>query len=253
EVVRDSKGTATSLWAITRIINLFVILRIIRWMPHFTCLFYSYAILGMWLFRGVIVAPPDWHNKDFPCGSFEQSNYWANNFDDFYSSVVVLYDIMLINNWGTFLTGIRSFTTRWSQLYFVSWWFISNVYILALVLGFIVELFSLNVARIEENIGGDGSSQTYFVKTLFHLFKRSLREPSDDEINFALKKYKRLYQNTEEDDHYTLKFIILCFLLFMATIFAKIFGLMILEICYDTFFFNGQWVNEIREVYMIHV
>lgn len=66
----------------------------------------------------------------------------------------------------------------------------SNVYILALVLGFIVEvclvnfifekyfffvkLFSLNVARFEENgfaQAHNGLANTYFVKTLFHLFK----------------------------------------------------------------------------------
>ncbi len=70
---------------------------------------------------------------------------------------MVLYDVMLVNNWGVFLAALREFSTRlienfsfdkisnkyifrWSQLYLVSWWFMSNVYILALVLGFIVEV-----------------------------------------------------------------------------------------------------------------
>ncbi|CAF3320475.1 unnamed protein product, partial [Rotaria sp. Silwood2] len=68
-----------------------------------------------------------------------------------------------------------------------------NVFLLALVLGFIVELFALNVARFEESgfaQGQNGLANTYFVKTLFHLFKRSLKEPSDEEINKALTKYK---------------------------------------------------------------
>lgn len=34
--MRDIRGTATSIWAITRIINLLVIFRVIRSMPHFT-------------------------------------------------------------------------------------------------------------------------------------------------------------------------------------------------------------------------
>ncbi|CAF4070225.1 unnamed protein product, partial [Rotaria sp. Silwood2] len=218
----DDRGTARSLWAITRIINLFVVFRIIRSMPHFTnygiimgtisdgmrnlkafigiliCLFYGYAVLGMWLFRGVIKVPPGYDSKNATCGSYQQSNYWANNFDDFFSTVVILYDVMLVNNWGVFLNALREFSTRWSQLYLVSWWFLSNVYILALVLGFIVELFALNVARFEESgfaQGQNGLANTYFVKTLFHLFKRSLKEPSDEEINKALTKYKRLYDN----------------------------------------------------------
>ncbi|CAF4636169.1 unnamed protein product, partial [Rotaria sp. Silwood1] len=220
EIDKDSSGTASSIWAITRIINLFVVFRTIRSMPHFTnygiimgtisdgmrnlkafigiliCLFYVYAVLGMWLFRGVIKAPTESDLVNATCGSYQQSNYWANNFDDFFSTVVILYDVMLVNNWGVFLSALREFSTRWSQLYLVSWWFLSNVYILALVLGFIVELFALNVARFEESgfaQGESGLANTYFVKTLFHLFKRSLKEPSDEEINKALVKYKLLY------------------------------------------------------------
>ncbi|CAF3479373.1 unnamed protein product [Rotaria sp. Silwood1] len=220
EIDKDSSGTASSIWAITRIINLFVVFRTIRSMPHFTnygiimgtisdgmrnlkafigiliCLFYVYAVLGMWLFRGVIKAPTESDLVNATCGSYQQSNYWANNFDDFFSTVVILYDVMLVNNWGVFLSALREFSTRWSQLYLVSWWFLSNVYILALVLGFIVELFALNVARFEESGFAqreNGLANTYFVKTLFHLFKRSLKEPSDEEINKALVKYKLLY------------------------------------------------------------
>ncbi|CAF1339739.1 unnamed protein product [Rotaria magnacalcarata] len=222
EVELDAHGTARSIWAITRIINLFIIFRTIRSMPHFTnygiimgtisdgmrnlkafigiliCLFYVYAVLGMWLFQGVIKAPTKSDLVNATCGSYQQSNYWANNFDDFFSTVVILYDVMLVNNWGVFLIALREFSTRWSQLYLVSWWFLSNVYILALVLGFIVELFALNVARFEESgfsQGPNGLANTYFVKTLFHLFKRSLKEPSDEEISKALNKYKRLYDN----------------------------------------------------------
>ncbi|CAM4879780.1 unnamed protein product [Rotaria socialis] len=222
EVELDAHGTARSIWAITRIINLFIIFRTIRSMPHFTnygiimgtisdgmrnlkafigiliCLFYVYAVLGMWLFQGVIKPPTESDLVNATCGSYQQSNYWANNFDDFFSTVVILYDVMLVNNWGVFLIALREFSTRWSQLYLVSWWFLSNVYILALVLGFIVELFALNVARFEESgfsQGSNGLANAYFVKTLFHLFKRSLKEPSDEEISKALNKYKRLYDN----------------------------------------------------------
>ncbi|XP_033063915.1 two pore calcium channel protein 2 isoform X6 [Trachypithecus francoisi] len=56
--------------------------------------YYEFAIIGINLFRGVIVAPPGNSrcvvtpslasaNGSAPCGSFEQLEYWANNFDDF--------------------------------------------------------------------------------------------------------------------------------------------------------------------------
>ncbi len=36
EINRDDSGTASSIWAVTRILNLFIIFRAIRSMPHFT-------------------------------------------------------------------------------------------------------------------------------------------------------------------------------------------------------------------------
>lgn len=49
--------------------------------------YYVFAMIGINLFRGVIVPPgnsslvPD--NNSAVCGSFEQLGYWPNNFDDF--------------------------------------------------------------------------------------------------------------------------------------------------------------------------
>jgi len=40
----------------------------------------------MWLFRGVIKPPTEAEIANETCGSYEQSNYWANNFDDFFVS-----------------------------------------------------------------------------------------------------------------------------------------------------------------------
>ncbi|XP_046499643.1 two pore channel protein 2 isoform X3 [Equus quagga] len=49
--------------------------------------YYVFAIVGISLFRGVVVAPGNsslaLDNGSAPCGSFEQLEYWPNNFDDF--------------------------------------------------------------------------------------------------------------------------------------------------------------------------
>ena len=41
------------------------------------------------------------------CGSYQQLGYWANNFDDFASTVVVLWDLMVVNNWHVFLQAYK--------------------------------------------------------------------------------------------------------------------------------------------------
>uniref|UniRef100_A0AAY4BA94 Ion transport domain-containing protein n=1 Tax=Denticeps clupeoides TaxID=299321 RepID=A0AAY4BA94_9TELE len=70
--------------------------------------FYIFAVIGMWLFKGVIVAPAN--NRCVSnasllvqCGTYEQLGYWPNNFDDFASALVLLYNVMVVNNWQVFL------------------------------------------------------------------------------------------------------------------------------------------------------
>lgn len=75
ELMRDIRGTATSIWAITRIINLLVIFRVIRSMPHFT----NYGVImgtindgmkNLKAFIGILIVSRSSDLKD------EQSNIW---------------------------------------------------------------------------------------------------------------------------------------------------------------------------------
>uniref|UniRef100_A0AAY4BAA2 Ion transport domain-containing protein n=1 Tax=Denticeps clupeoides TaxID=299321 RepID=A0AAY4BAA2_9TELE len=68
--------------------------------------FYIFAVIGMWLFKGVIVAPANNRSNAsllVQCGTYEQLGYWPNNFDDFASALVLLYNVMVVNNWQVFL------------------------------------------------------------------------------------------------------------------------------------------------------
>ncbi|CAF3975079.1 unnamed protein product [Rotaria sp. Silwood2] len=87
--------------------------------------YYAYSILGMELFRGTIdnlYIRHSQRNKS-DCGTYEQLEYWPNNFNDFFSSIVTLYNIMIVNQWFVFVNGFRSATnSRWSELYFIFWY-----------------------------------------------------------------------------------------------------------------------------------
>lgn len=77
-------------------------------------------------------------NGSVPCGSFEQLEYWPNNFDDFavspvppapryltrcpcsprppgspvcslQAALVTLWDVMIVNNWQVFLDAFRRY------------------------------------------------------------------------------------------------------------------------------------------------
>ncbi|XP_023381424.1 two pore calcium channel protein 2-like [Pteropus vampyrus] len=108
--------------------------------------YYVFAIIGITLFRGVIVAPPGNgslapDNGSAPCGSYEQLEYWANNFDDFAAALVTLWNVMVVNNWQVFLDAYRRYAGPWSKIYFVLWWLVSSVVWVNLFLALILENF----------------------------------------------------------------------------------------------------------------
>ncbi|XP_047679981.1 two pore channel protein 2 isoform X4 [Prionailurus viverrinus] len=157
-----------SLWDMARLVNMFIVFRFLRIIPSMKLMalvastildliknmrafggilvvvYYVFAILGISLFRGVVVAPgngslaPD--NGSAPCGSFEQLEYWANNFDDFAAALITLWNVMVVNNWQVFLDAYRRFSGPWSKMYFVLWWLVSSVIWVNLFLALILEV-----------------------------------------------------------------------------------------------------------------
>ncbi|XP_057583872.1 two pore channel protein 2 isoform X3 [Hippopotamus amphibius kiboko] len=158
-----------SLWDMTRLVNLLIVFRFLRIIPSMKLMavvastildliknmrafggillvvYYVFAVIGIILFQGVVVAPgnsslaPD--NGSAPCGSFEQLEYWANNFDDFAAALVTLWNVMVVNNWQVFLDAFRRYAGPWSKVYFVLWWLVSSVIWVNLFLALILENF----------------------------------------------------------------------------------------------------------------
>ncbi|XP_061058193.1 two pore channel protein 2 isoform X2 [Eubalaena glacialis] len=158
-----------SLWDVTRLVNMLIVFRFLRVIPSMELMavvastildliknmrafggilavvYYVFAVIGIILFRGVIVAPgnsslaPD--DGSAPCGSFEQLEYWTNNFDDFAAALVTLWDVMVVNNWQVFLDAFRRYAGPWSKIYFVLWWLVSSVIWVNLFLALILENF----------------------------------------------------------------------------------------------------------------
>ncbi|XP_073869071.1 two pore channel protein 2 isoform X8 [Macaca fascicularis] len=128
-----------SLWDMTRMLNMLIVFRFLRIIPSMkpmavvastvvglvqnmrafggilVVVYYEFAVIGINLFRGVVVAPPGNSslasaNGSAPCGSFEQLEYWANNFDDFAAALVTLWNLMVVNNWQVLLDAYRRYS-----------------------------------------------------------------------------------------------------------------------------------------------
>ncbi|CAB1322759.1 unnamed protein product [Coregonus sp. 'balchen'] len=113
-------GGLTSLWEMVRLV-----------------VYYVFAVLGVWLFRGAIIAP-----------ATNLSTTVDPRIMKMTSALVLLYNIMMMNNWNVFLDAYARYTTeqgrlteRWSKLYFIAWWLTSSVMWVNLFIALILENF----------------------------------------------------------------------------------------------------------------
>ena len=83
-----------------------------------TAIFLLYGAIGVQLFGGLIwEGNPALHNT-----TFEASGYGPNNFNDYASSLVTLFELLVVNNWMITMDGfVKASGTKWAYV-FVSWW-----------------------------------------------------------------------------------------------------------------------------------
>ncbi|XP_007171184.2 two pore channel protein 2 isoform X2 [Balaenoptera acutorostrata] len=209
-----------SLWDVTRLVNMLVVFRFLRVIPSMELMavvastildliknmrafggilvvvYYVFAVVGITLFRGVIMAPgnsslaPD--NGSAPCGSFEQLEYWTNNFDDFAAALVTLWDVMVVNNWQVFLDAFRRYAGPWSKIYFVLWWLVSSVIWVNLFLALILENFLHKWDRRSHLQSLTGDLEATSEVTVELLFRDVLEEPTEEELIEKLSHHPHL-------------------------------------------------------------
>ncbi|XP_068170527.1 two pore channel protein 2 isoform X1 [Antennarius striatus] len=210
-----------SLWEMIRLVNMLIVFRFLRIIPNIKLMalvastlldlvknlrafagilvvvYYVFAMVGIWLFEGTIKPQLGsgmeniTSNISMACGTYEQLGYWPKNFDDFAAAIVLLYDVMVINNWQVFLDVYTRYTTEWSKIYFVCWWITSSVMWVNLFVALILENFiykwdrshSCSVTEVE-NISYETSVQL--------IFKAQIQEPTEEELVCHLHKHPHL-------------------------------------------------------------
>ncbi|KAG9352141.1 hypothetical protein JZ751_020554 [Albula glossodonta] len=215
-----------SLWEMVRLVNMIIVFRFLRIIPNIKLMalvastlvdlvknlrafagilvvvYYVYAVLGIWLFEGAIPAPGNSSmitntsagNYSMECGTYEQLGYWPNNFDDFAASLVLLYNIMVVNNWQVFMDAYSRYTTGWSKVYFVSWWLTSSVMWVNLFVALILENFIFKWDRSHESTVSE-MERTRFRTTVQLMFREHIQEPTEEELMSQLHQHPHLHLN----------------------------------------------------------
>ncbi|XP_060117506.1 two pore channel protein 2 [Heteronotia binoei] len=210
-----------SLWDMVRLANMLIVFRFLRIIANMefmsvvastlidlvknlrafagilVVIFYIFALLGTALFRGAVVPVGNISavnmtsgNTTFQCGTFEQLEYWPNNFDDFAAAVVTLWDVMIVNNWHIFLDAYSRFTSPWSKLYFIAWWLISSVLWVNLFIALLLENF---IHKWDRRNNHPSLSKFEYQMTVELLFRDVLEEPTEEEL------IETLYQHPHMD------------------------------------------------------
>lgn len=99
-------------------------------------IFYVYANIGMLLWSAKITTVSAQTNYTTP------PLYYLMNFNDFGASLVTLFHIMVVNNW--FITCdmyCYVMGNNWPRLYFISFWTITVLIVLNLVIAFVIDIY----------------------------------------------------------------------------------------------------------------
>ena len=132
--------------------------------------FSVFASVGMMLFGGKIRYSSNALNGT----EFAKSNYYANNFNDFTSSLITLFELLVVNNWQVLMDGFVHVTYPSYRWFFILFWSIAVIVILNLVVAFILEaFFSKDDARRSQ-----GNNDSEDIREMHLMHDNSLRGDS---------------------------------------------------------------------------
>ena len=107
-------------------------------------LYYEFAIIGMAIFRQANLTDVSAASE---CSTYENLKYYPYNFGDFGSSFVLLWNLMIVNNWHIIVHAYVNWRSSEAvRIYFVVWWLISETIINGVLFGVLLEILS-NVTK----------------------------------------------------------------------------------------------------------
>uniref|UniRef100_A0A3B5QFX2 Two pore segment channel 2 n=1 Tax=Xiphophorus maculatus TaxID=8083 RepID=A0A3B5QFX2_XIPMA len=210
----SSRGVM-SLWEMVRLVNMLIVFRFLRIIPDIKLMALVASTLldlvkNLRAFAGILVVSIHRHISDTvcvrssvfsmdnttsnfstACGTYEQLGYWPNNFDDFAAAIILLYDVMIVNNWQAFMEAYSRYTSEWSKVYFVCWWLTSSVMWVNLFVALILENFIYKWDRSHSCSVTDVEKIRYETSVQF-MFKY-IQEPTEEELACQLHQHPHLH------------------------------------------------------------
>ncbi|PON49665.1 Parvalbumin [Parasponia andersonii] len=119
------------------------------------CILCIYCSLGVQVFGGIVNAgnpkleATDLSDDELPCNDsvnelefLDKISYLLFNFNDYPNGMVTLFNLLVMGNWQVWMQSYRDLTgTSWTLAYFISFYLITVLLLLNLVVAFVLEAF----------------------------------------------------------------------------------------------------------------
>lgn len=147
-------------------------------------IFYIYAILGMIFFGGKI----DFENEAIRNNDATPDIWALNNFNDFANSYLVLFELIIVNNWMiTAEMCVQVLDTKWVLLYFVSFYIIGVLVGMNILVCFAIDMY--------QSIGRLDNEQSAHEQKLYDLAQEVKRSKYQGEVSGGSDLRKDLVTN----------------------------------------------------------
>ncbi|CAN1231205.1 Two pore calcium channel protein 1 [Linum perenne] len=114
------------------------------------CIMCMYCSLGVQVFGGIVNAG----NPNLNGTDLAENDYLLFNFNDYPNGMVTLFNLLVLGNWQAWMQSYTELTdNRWTVAYFVSFYLITVLLLLNLVVAFVLEAFfaEMELESSEEN------------------------------------------------------------------------------------------------------
>ncbi|CAF0832205.1 unnamed protein product [Adineta ricciae] len=110
--------------------------------------YYVFSMIGMELFQRKIIFIDKNSTSTYPCNNsalvdsdFAASNYCRNNFNDYFSSLIVLFELTVVNQWHVLASGFVLVTTKVARIFFLAFHLCAVIVVLNIFTAFVIDSF----------------------------------------------------------------------------------------------------------------
>ncbi|KAG7011975.1 Two pore calcium channel protein 1B [Cucurbita argyrosperma subsp. argyrosperma] len=119
------------------------------------CVLCLYCTLGVQVFGGLVNAG----NATLSLTDLDEDDYLLFNFNDYPNGMVTLFNLLVMGNWQAWMQSYKELTgSIWTLVYFISFYLITVLLLLNLVVAFVLEAFFAEL-DIESSENGEEQDQ----------------------------------------------------------------------------------------------